>query len=197
MLVDILKDYKVVLASKSPRRQELLSDLDIEFDVLVPNVDESYPDTLNSDDVAEYISRQKAEPFVNSVDSQTIVITSDTVVVVGDNVLGKPKDRNEAVKMLEMLSGVTHKVISAVSIVTSKGVSSFSDVTLVNFRALTSDEIDYYIDNYSPFDKAGGYGIQEWIGYVAIDKIEGSYFNVVGLPVEKLYRKLNQLLSTK
>lgn len=183
---------KIILSSKSPRRQQLLADMGIEFDVKTIEVEEVYPDDLPSKDVASYLAELKAEPFRNQLDDSTIVITSDTVVVLKDMVLGKPKDRAQAIEMLNRLSGNTHEVITGVCLLSKGKKRCFSSSTKVYFKHLTASEIEYYVDNYNPFDKAGSYGIQEWIGYIGIEKIEGSYFNVMGLPVHELYKELNE-----
>lgn len=181
----------LILASKSPRRQQLLKDAGFDFKVITRDIDESYPNTLETKEVARFIAEKKADAF-KDITEDNIVITSDTVVIQGDKVLGKPADRNEAVAMLTMMSGSSHLVISGVCIAHKEQRVVFDDTTKVHFKALTVSEIEYYVDNFKPYDKAGAYGIQEWIGMVGITKIEGSYFNVVGLPVQKVYEALNQ-----
>ncbi len=194
MLSELEKRYSIILASKSPRRSQLLSELGLDFKVEIKEeVDEVYPDHLNNNEIAEYLSQIKAKPFASDVqaDNSKLIITADTIVCIGDQVLGKPADANEAKQMLELLSGKKHQVISGVSILTQEKTVTFSVVTDVFFKSLTEQEINYYIKNYQPFDKAGAYGIQEWIGMTGIEKIDGSYFNVVGLPVQRLYQELS------
>ncbi len=180
-----------MLASGSPRRRELLAEMGVEFDIATkPGISEDYPDDLSAKDVAEFIARKKALAYVADLKESDVLITADTVVVVDKQILGKPKDEEDARKMLKELSGRTHKVITGVAIATVKGVESFSVKTKVTFRTLTPEIINYYVDNFHPLDKAGAYGIQEWIGLVGIDYIEGSYQNVMGLPTQRLYAEL-------
>ena len=190
-MLDNLNKYKVVLASASPRRRELLAGLDIDFEVrTLPDVDESFPTTLQGGDIPLYISKKKADAYRPIMADDELVITADTIVWLDGKALGKPADEAEARRMLRDMSGKTHSVFTGVTI-TSKGEQhcfvSQSDVT---FATLTDDEIDYYINKYRPMDKAGSYGVQEWIGYIGIEKISGSYFNVMGLPVQRLYSEL-------
>ncbi|WP_068472336.1 Maf family nucleotide pyrophosphatase [Saccharicrinis aurantiacus] len=190
-----LNNYNIILASKSPRRSQLLSEIGIDFSVEIKeDVEEKYPSDLKHEDIAVFLSQLKAKPFLVDIqnDSSKIVITADTIVCAKGKVLGKPKDKAEATEMLKLLSGIKHQVISGVTISSKQKVVSFSVSTDVYFKYLTEAEIEYYINNYKPFDKAGAYGIQEWIGMIGIEKIEGSYFNVVGLPVQRLYEELNQ-----
>ncbi len=183
---------KIILASNSPRRKELLAGLGYDFEVKVKKgIDESYPQNLPVTDVAEYISRKKASAY--AVGSDEILITADTVVVLGDTVLGKPKDADDAARMLHTLSGNTHQVITGCCIKTAETEKHFSVVTDVTFRELSDEEIDTYISRYKPYDKAGSYGIQEWIGYIGVTSINGSYFNVMGLPVQRIYDTLQGL----
>ena len=175
----------IILASQSPRRKELLALLDLEFTVEVHEVDEVFPDDIDATEVAEYLAKLKATAFTNITDEQ-LIITADTVVVLDNKILGKPKNKAEATQMLQSLSNRSHRVITGVCIKTCDKTISFSNTTKVYFKELTASEIDYYIENYKPFDKAGSYGIQEWIGAIGITKIEGSYFNVVGLPIQEL-----------
>lgn len=191
-LQHIQDKYRIILASKSPRRQQLLKELEIDFEVLVKPVDEVFPDHLKREEVAEYLSELKANAF-GDVDDDVLVITSDTIVCVDEEVLGKPADRDEAIGMLQKLSNRSHTVITGVTLKTNTFTKTFSESTKVHFKALTMDEITHYIDNYQPYDKAGGYGIQEWIGYVGITGIEGDYFSVVGLPVSGVWRELNKM----
>jgi septum formation protein len=196
MLNDLLKknNKRLILASKSPRRQELLKGLDVGFEVKTKDTDESYDESTPLFDVAEVIAGKKALAFRNELKTDEIIITSDTVVIVGDEILGKPKTKIQAFDMLTKLSGKSHFVVTGVCLMSSNKKVVFNDVTKVFFKPLTYDEMNYYIKTYKPFDKAGSYGIQEWIGFIGIDKIEGSYFNVMGLPVDKLYNKLFEML---
>lgn len=189
-----LSKYNVVLASNSPRRKELLSGLGIDFTVrTLQGIDESYPSDLKDEDIPKYISGQKAKAYKASMADDELIITADTIVYVDGEVLGKPKDKDDARRMFHLMSGRKHEVITGVSIVTKEKTVQFATTTYVTFAQLTDEEIDYYIENYKPFDKAGAYGIQEWIGYIGITGIEGSYFNVVGLPVQRLYTELKKL----
>lgn len=190
--MDNLKKYRIVLASNSPRRRELLAGLGIDFEVRVlPDIDESYPEgKLATADIPRYIAEKKAEAYLDCMGSDELIITADTVVIVGDEVLGKPADGDEARVMLGKISGRTHQVVTGVCIVTCGRRTSFSVSTDVTFKVLTDEETDYYISEYRPFDKAGAYGIQEWIGYVGVTGLEGSYFNVMGLPVQRIYSEL-------
>jgi septum formation protein len=191
-MLDNLKKYRIVLASNSPRRRELLAGLGIDFEVRVlPDIDESYPEgKLATADIPRYIAEKKAEAYLDRMGSDELIITADTVVIVGDEVLGKPADGDEARVMLGKISGRTHQVVTGVCIVTCGRRKSFSVSTDVTFKVLTDEETDYYISEYRPFDKAGAYGIQEWIGYVGVTGLEGSYFNVMGLPVQRIYSEL-------
>jgi septum formation protein len=194
ILFEKLKDYQIVLASNSPRRRELMSDAGFTFNVAEKyEIDEVYPSDMVAEEVAEYLSRLKSEGYPHPLTESQILITADTVVIVGDQILGKPTDRADAQRMLQMLSGCSHKVITGVTIRTASRTHSFSSVTSVEFRRMSAEEIDYYIDNYAPYDKAGAYGIQEWIGYVGIERIEGSFYNVMGLPVQRLYAELDKM----
>ncbi len=180
----------IVLASKSPRRQELLTAMNLNFKVLLKDVDESYPDTLLPAEIAVYIAEKKAAAFVDDA-RDTIVITADTIVAYNGEILGKPEDELHAVEMLTKLSGTNHQVFTGVSLSLNGHMRSFYDVTEVFFNVLSREQIDYYIKYHQPFDKAGSYGIQDWLGYVAVEKIIGSYTNVMGLPTEKLYKALS------
>lgn len=180
---------KIILASNSPRRRELLGGLGVDFEVKVINgVDESYPPTLPADSVAEYIAAEKARAY--TVADGELLITADTVVVVDGDILGKPKGRDGAIAMLHRLSGKTHHVVTGVCITTRSEQRRFSVSTGVAFRQLSDAEIEYYVDRYKPFDKAGAYGIQEWIGYIGVTSINGSYYNVMGFPVQRVYEEL-------
>ncbi|MBR3014164.1 MAG: septum formation protein Maf [Bacteroidaceae bacterium] len=193
-----LEKYHVILASNSPRRKELLRGLGIDFEVrTLPYIDESYPDTLQCGDIPLYISREKADAYRASMADDELLITADTIVWLHGEVLGKPRDRNEAIQMLHKLSGNTHQVYTGVTLTTRDWQHSFSVETHVHFARLTDAEITYYVDHYRPFDKAGAYGVQEWIGYVGVEGLEGSYYNVMGLPVQRLYRELQKLEATK
>ena len=187
----LVEGYRVVLASNSPRRKELLGGLGIDFEVrTLQDIDESFPDTLEGKEIPLYISGKKAEAYKQTMADDEMIITADTIVYDNGKVLGKPRNREEAVLMLHELSGHAHEVITGVSIVTKKKTVQFASTSHVHFVALTDAEIAYYVDEYKPFDKAGAYGIQEWIGFVAVTRIEGSYFNVMGLPIQKLYTVL-------
>ena len=195
LLHDRLKEYRLILASQSPRRRQLLADTGIEF-VLAPRFecDESFPSTMPADEVAEYLSGLKADAYPDGLGDKDILLTADTVVIADGKVLGKPKDRAEAVAMLEQLSGREHQVVTGVSLSNALGRRSFSVLSRVKFRGLTLEEIEYYVDNYHPRDKAGSYGIQEWIGYVGIEHIDGSFYNVMGLPIQRLYCELEHFI---
>jgi septum formation protein len=196
LLHNLLEGKSLVLASKSPRRQYLLRELGLPFEVrLNGDIDETYPSTLNYLDIPVYLSLKKAEAYRKDLASNEILITSDTIVWSNGEILGKPANRGDAMEMLQQLSGSKHTVVTGVALVNPVKEHTFSSVTDVFFRSLTNEEIVYYIDNFKPFDKAGAYGIQEWIGYVAVERIEGSYFNVMGLPIQKLYNELIIFLS--
>lgn len=183
----------IVLASNSPRRRELLAGLGIEFEVKVlPDIDESYPADLPVMQIAEYIAHEKASAYLLTMKDNDLVITADTVVIIGNEVLGKPKDEEDAKRMLRLISGKTHQVVTGVCLTTTKQQRHFSVSTDVTFKDLPENEINYYITKYKPFDKAGAYGIQEWIGYVGVTSLNGSYFNVMGLPVQKLWEELKK-----
>lgn len=195
MLLDKLKQYNVVLASNSPRRKELLTDLGIDFEVrTIKGIDESYPHDMPVLEIAEFISQKKAQAYQRQMGENEIIITADTVVIMGNEVLGKPADTADACRMLRELSGNTHKVVTGVTIVMSGRMSSFSAVTDVEFAQLSDEDIDFYVDNYRPLDKAGAYGIQEWIGCMGVRHINGSFYNVMGLPLHRLYSELDRLL---
>lgn len=185
-----LESKNIILASKSPRRQELLKGLDINFDIQIREIEEVYPTDMPPQEVPEYLSKLKAAAFKNDLSANDILITSDTIVILGDEILEKPKSEEEAKNMIRKMSGKTHTVVTGVSITTSQKQVAFSDQTQVTFCELSTEEIDYYIEKYQPYDKAGAYGVQEWIGYVAIHKLEGSYFTVMGLPLHRLYEQL-------
>lgn len=200
-----MKKYHIILASNSPRRKELLAGLDLPFEVkVIQGIDESYPASLDAYDTAQYISAKKAAAYKDLLTEDTLVLTADTVVIAptaeeqndqeGKGViLGKPKDAQEAHEMLRMLSGKTHHVVTGVCLTTLEKQRQFSVVTEVTFKELSDAEIDYYIEHYKPFDKAGAYGIQEWIGYIGCTGLKGSYFNVMGLPVQRIYEEIQRL----
>lgn len=191
MLKETLKDKHIILGSQSPRRKSLLSDLDISFETRSKNVDESFPDHLSDTEVPIYLSKKKADAFEAELNENDILITSDTVVSLKGRILNKPQNREQAYQMLRSLSGKKNDVITGVCLKCIKKEMTFSVRTSVYFKELTDDEIYYYIDQYKPFDKAGAYGIQEWIGKIAIYRIEGCYFNVMGLPLQELYKALS------
>ncbi len=183
--------YKIILASNSPRRRELLGGLGIDFTVkVISGIDESWPRDLKGEEIPLYISREKAEPYKALIKPDELVITADTIVYVDGEVLGKPRDKADAERMMHLISGRWHEVITGVTLMTAAREHSFAVTTRVKFANLTDSEINSYVESGLPMDKAGAYGIQEWIGYVGVEAIEGSYFNVVGLPVQRLYREL-------
>ena len=188
-----IKNYKLVLASASPRRQQLMKDAGFTFEVRLKDVEEKYPDGLALEKVPEYLSGVKAEAFRDELKPDEVLVTADTVVCIHDKILGKPTGREDAIRMLQELSGARHLVVTGVSVTTCTKQLSFSSFTNVFFKKLSIEEIEYYVDTYKPFDKAGAYGIQVWIGYIGIERIEGSFYNVMGLPVQKLYETLRML----
>lgn len=190
MSFEKLKKYQILLASKSPRRQFLLKELNLDFEVRTKEVDESFPDHLKAQEIPLYLCEKKAAAFDEELSDNTIVITADTVVWINGQVLNKPADYDDAVRMLKLLSGKTHEVYTAVCLKSKTKTKSFYALTKVTFKPLTSEEIEFYIKNYAPYDKAGSYGAQDWIGLVAVEKIEGTYFNVMGLPMKELYEEL-------
>ena len=195
LLQDRLKNHRLILASASPRRRELLADCDLDF-VLAEKFEceECYPADLAAEKVAEYLSQLKSNAYPHAMSEGDILLTADTVVISGDKILGKPHSEAEAVEMISTLSGATHKVVTGVTLRTTKRTISFSAESLVSFRALDTEEVRYYVEKYRPMDKAGAYGIQEWIGYIGIEGIEGSFYNVMGLPTQRLYQTLKELL---
>ena len=193
MLKEILKNHHIILASGSPRRQQFLKDLNLDFEIRLKPVEEVYPDRLYKHEIPDYLAQLKSLPFKEELKEHEILITSDTIVWHEENALGKPADRYGAIAMLESLSGKIHEVITSICLTTATLQKTVNSTTRVHFRNLTSEEIEFYVDTYKPFDKAGAYGIQEWIGQIGIDRIEGSYFNVVGLPVDLLYKNLKIL----
>lgn len=197
-MLDNIKDYKIILASASPRRRELLAGLDLDFLVKsLPDVDESFPETLAGGEIPLYISKKKADAYLPSMADDELVITADTIVWLDGKALGKPVDEADARRMLYNMSGKTHAVFTGVTITTKNEQRSFVAQSNVSFAVLNDDEVDYYIQKYKPMDKAGAYGAQEWIGYIGMENIEGSYFNVMGLPVQRLYSELKKIKSIK
>ena len=190
-MLDNLKEYHIILASNSPRRRELLAGLGLDFEVrTLPGIDESYPDSLEGSHIPLYIARKKAEAYRTYLQKDELMITADTIVWLDRRVLGKPRDEAEAVQMLRDMSGRTHEVYTGVCLTTSARQRSFTVGTRVRFAQLSDEEIQYYVSHFHPLDKAGAYGVQEWIGYVGVEYIEGSYYNVMGLPMQRLYQEL-------
>ncbi len=190
-MLDNLEKYKVILASGSPRRRELMAGLGVNYEVrILPDVDESYPDTLQGEEIPLYIAKEKADAYIPMMQPDELIITADTIVWLDGKVLGKPWDREDALQMLRTMSGRTHEVFTGVCITTTDWQRSFTAQTEVRFAALSEDEIIYYVDNFKPMDKAGAYGVQEWIGFIGVENISGSYYNIMGLPVQRLYREL-------
>ena len=193
-MLENLKKYKVLLASNSPRRKELLAGLGIDYEVkTLPDIDESFPGGLSKVETATYIARAKADVYRNIMQPDELIITADTIVWLDGEVMGKPVDGEDARRMLRALSGKTHQVITGVCLMTLDSQKAFATVTDVTFCHLSEEEIDYYVERYRPMDKAGSYGIQEWIGFVGVESISGSYFNVMGLPIQRLYTELKKL----
>lgn len=193
MLNNVSK-YNIILASNSPRRKELLAGLGLNFTVkTIADIDESYPEHLKGSEIAEHISLKKAKAYEKILSNNDLIITADTIVWSENKVLGKPKDKQNAIEMIKTLSGKTHIVYTAVSITTTEWQKSFTTASEVLFDNLTDEEIEYYVDHYKPFDKAGAYGIQEWIGYIAVKSIKGSFYNIIGLPVQRLYTELKSI----
>lgn len=190
-MLDNLEKYKVILASGSPRRRELMAGLGVNYEVrILPDVDESYPDTLQGEEIPLYIAKEKADAYIPMMQLDELIITADTIVWLDGKVLGKPQDREDALQMLRTMSGRTHEVFTGVCITTTDWQRSFTAQTEVRFATLSEDEIIYYVDNFKPMDKAGAYGVQEWIGFIGVENISGSYYNIMGLPVQRLYREL-------
>jgi septum formation protein len=194
MLREKLKNHNIILASGSPRRQAFFKELNLDFTIQVKAVDETYPNNLKRSEITDYLSQLKASVFLD-LDENDILITSDTIVWKDEKALGKPKDFGEAKEMLQNLSGQMHEVITSVCFTSKEFQKTVNDVTKVWFKKLSEEEIDFYIENYKPFDKAGSYGIQEWIGYIGIEKIEGCYFNVMGLPTRLVYKTLTEIAN--
>ena len=190
-MLDNLEKYKVILASGSPRRRELMVGLGVNYEVrILPDVDESYPDTLQGEEIPLYIAKEKADAYIPMMQPDELIITADTIVWLDGEVLGKPRDREDALQMLRTMSGRTHEVFTGVCITTTDWQRSFTAQTEVRFATLSEDEIIYYVDNFKPMDKAGAYGVQEWIGFIGVENISGRYYNIMGRPVQKLYREL-------
>ncbi|WP_299150043.1 Maf-like protein [uncultured Dokdonia sp.] len=192
MLKEKLKNHNLILASGSPRRQQFFKELDLDFTIQLKPVDETFPDHLQGPEITDYLAKLKAAAFTD-LKATDILVTSDTIVWFNGVALNKPEDRDEAYAMIAALSGNNHQVITSVAFTTKEGQTAINDTTTVTFKELTEEEINYYIDNYQPYDKAGGYGIQEWFGYIAVTSLEGSYFNVMGMPLHKVYETLMQL----
>ena len=196
MLLTKLKNYHLILATKSPRRHLLMKEAGFMFDIVIPeDIEEKCPEHLSCNEIPVYLACLKASWFKGKINDNDIVITADTVVVLNDMVIGKPKNHDEAISMLHKLNGKSHCVITGVSFLANHKNKCFSSLSTVYFGNISDEEIDYYIKNFHPYDKAGAYGAQEWIGYIGIDKIEGSYFNVMGLPIQKLYVELDEFIS--
>jgi len=196
MLAEILKSRHLILASSSPRRQELIKGLGLDFEIRIKPVKEEYPDRLRHFEISDYLAQLKSMPFVDELTPNDILITSDTIVWHNESALGKPKDNTDAFEMLKALSGQTHEVITSVCFKSIRAEKTINSITKVTFKSLSDEEIWYYIDNFKVLDKAGAYGIQDWIGQVGVTKIEGSYFNVMGLPVHLVYKTLNTIAET-
>jgi len=195
MTIGKLNDYKIILASRSPRRQQLLTELGLKFEVVVKDFDETFPSGLTGEEIARYIAYRKAASFENEIPENAIVIAADTIVWCNDKVLGKPVNKEDAFAILKEISGNTHEVITGVSLRSKSKEITFSESTKVTFEPFSEEDTEYYIENYKPYDKAGAYGIQEWIGIIACSHIDGSYFNVVGLPVQRLYKELQNFIK--
>jgi len=188
-----IQNYHIILGSNSPRRRELLAGLDLDFEVkVIPGLEEHYPATLQPEEIPVFLAQQKAEAYIPTLPEKTLLITADTIVWNRNEVIGKPKNREDAIQMLQSLSGHEHHVVTGVCLTTTEKQKAFSVISAVKFATLTDEEIGYYVDKYQPFDKAGAYGIQEWIGYVGVESINGSFYNVMGLPVQRLYQELKK-----
>ena len=188
-----LENYDIILGSQSPRRQELMQGLNLKFKVFTIDVDETYPQNLKREEIPVFIARKKADAYKDILKDNSLLITADTIVWLDGNVFGKPKDEEDAIKILKQLSGKIHQVITGVCITTIKKSTVFDVVTDVKFASFSDEEIKYYVENYKPFDKAGAYGIQEWIGFAGIESVNGSYYNVMGLPIQRLYNELKKI----
>jgi len=196
MLLEKLKNYHLILATKSPRRHQLMMDSGFQFDIRIPEgIEENYPDDLKIEEVPEYLAELKASWFLNKLNVNEIVISADTIVICRKKILGKPLHRNEAISMLQTLRGKSHTVITGVCIMSKEKKKLFSSFSTVCFSNFSDEEISFYVDKFKPYDKAGSYGAQEWIGYIGMEKIEGSFFNVMGLPVQQLYLELEKFIE--
>ncbi len=193
MLTSKFKNNTIILGSASPRRQELFKELNIPFTIKIKSVEEIYPSNLKGEEITNFLAVLKANAFNNDMNEKDIIITSDTIVWLNNEALEKPKNKEHAIEILQKLSDKSHEVITSICIKTINKLVTFSDITIVNFKKLSLEEINYYVENYNPYDKAGAYGIQEWIGFIGVTSINGSYFNVMGLPVNKLYEELKKL----
>ncbi|MFT5252163.1 MAG: septum formation protein [Flavobacteriales bacterium] len=193
MLHDKLKNYKLILASGSPRRQQFFKDLDLDFEIRLKEIEEIYPATLRREEITNYLAELKSSAFDGTITDNEILITSDTIVWHNEKALGKPKDKEDAFRILKSLSNSTHEVITSVCFKSANKTDTLFEVTKVTFNKISDEAINYYIDKYQPFDKAGAYGIQEWIGFIGVARIEGSYPNVMGLPVDRVYHYLSNL----
>ncbi|MDO8316412.1 MAG: Maf-like protein [Flavobacterium sp.] len=193
MLRNKLKKYTLILASGSPRRQQFFKDLDLDFEIRLKEIEEIYPPELKAHEITNYLAELKGSAFEGELNPNEILITSDTIVWHNDKALGKPKDEQDAFEILKSLSNATHEVITSVCFKTNKKVDILYEITKVTFNELSEESIRYYLENYKPYDKAGSYGIQEWIGFIGVSKIEGSYANVMGMPTDKVYEYLNNL----
>ncbi len=192
----MVREYRYILASGSPRRRELLDGLGLKYELrLLPDIDETYPATLQGEEIPREISRKKSEAYRPTMADDELIITADTIVYLDGKVIGKPADEEEARDMLRTLSGRTHEVITGVTFLTKQRQHSFTCTSLVTFATLSDEDIDHYVSHYHPLDKAGAYGIQEWIGYIGVTRIEGSYYNVMGLPVQRLHTELKQFIK--
>jgi septum formation protein len=194
MIQDKLKNYNLILASGSPRRQQFFTDLGLDFEIRLKPVKEEFPDRLTHFEISDYLAQLKSLPFKEELNDNDILVTSDTIVWHDNKALGKPRDHEDAYNMLSAMSNATHEVITSICFTTKTSQITVNAITKVTFKALTENEINYYINNFKPFDKAGAYGIQEWIGQIGITNIEGSYTNVVGLPTHLLYKTLNSIV---
>jgi septum formation protein len=195
MFKDSFTRFRIILASQSPRRQQLLKELGLDFEVRIKDFPETYPENIEGKDIALYIAKQKGELYKSEISDNEIVITADTIVWCDNSVLGKPVDKEDAVRILRKISGNTHEVITGVCLLSKEKEKLFYVSTKVTFEVITEEDIEFYIENFRPFDKAGAYGIQEWIGIIGCSSIEGSYFNVVGMPVHQLYKELQQFVE--
>lgn len=193
MLRDKLKDKQIILGSGSPRRKFFLEELGLDFEIRLKEVEENFPKTLVNSEITDYLATLKSKPFLKELKDNDVLITADTIVWLNKRAIGKPKSSSDAKEMLHTLSGKTHEVISTIAVTTNKKTHLINDSTSVTFKPLSNTEINYYIDQFKPFDKAGSYGIQEWIGYIGIERIDGSYFNVMGFPVQKFYELMMKI----